>query len=108
MDDSTDEERTGLIVARSVQQGLLSAVTPGLRCVQGRVDGTAVWLRAVYGCPPTEIDLEDMSEVETEVMASFDDSVSVRMEVVHVPDGTPYRAVGWTTYFQRKEVARED
>lgn len=67
------------------------------------MDGKAVRLRAVYASVPAEVDREDMSEVETEVMAAFDLSISVRMEICQVPEGMPCRVEGWTTYYRRKE-----
>lgn len=103
MKDRRHQDEVARIVAGSVPQALLGAVTPDLRCVQGLIDGDWIRLRAVYASVPTAVDIEDMSVVETEVMAAFDSSVSVQMEVCQTPKCMPCRVEGWTTYYQRKE-----
>jgi hypothetical protein len=73
-------------VLTSVQRALLGVVTPNLRAVAVSFSRERVEARFIYDSPGDD-DVELMQEAETQVMADFDESVSVafRMELVTMP-----------------------
>ena len=79
-------------------------MAPDLRCFLGRVDGSRVQLRAVFARTPSEEEAEDIDVVETEVLADLDcEGLSVTTEILVIAPPQPWRAVGWTAFYARKE-----
>lgn len=65
------DEELRVSVLLTMQVALLGAVGPDVRKVLCRWDVSKIRIRAVFDGPIREADADVMSEVETEIMASF-------------------------------------
>jgi hypothetical protein len=69
-------------------------------------DNRRILLRAHFAVPPSEDDLEDMSVVETEILAAMPDDIETRTEIEIVsPGAVPALLPGGVAY-QREEGTR--
>lgn len=76
-------------VLLSMQRALWDMVTPTLRGVAVSVDYPSVKGRLLYENVPTSEELEINAEVETYVIADFDESVRVTFRAECVPQHEP-------------------
>ncbi|MGO7535233.1 hypothetical protein [Rhizobium leguminosarum] len=78
------ELRVGVLLA--VQQSLLGTVGPNLRAVACSWTDSDIRVRAIFDLEISQIDLENMSEVETEIMSHFpDQEVGVSCTRIEAP-----------------------
>jgi hypothetical protein len=66
-------------VLLSLQRALLGSVTPNLRSVVCRWSETEIEIRAIYDGEPSPEEVEEMSMVETNVLADFPPSMMVQV-----------------------------
>jgi|SRR5687767_4055921 hypothetical protein len=66
-------------VLLSIQRALVGTVTPNLRLVVCSWSDSAIEIRAIYDGPPTPDEVEEMSIVETNVIADFPSSMSIQV-----------------------------
>ncbi|MBY3100015.1 hypothetical protein HFN65_33575 [Rhizobium laguerreae] len=80
----TTELRVRVLLA--VQQSLLGSVSPNLRAVTCSWSSSDIQVRAIFDLAVSEIDKENMGEVETEIMSHFpDQEVAVNCTRVDAP-----------------------
>ncbi|MDF0662866.1 MULTISPECIES: hypothetical protein [unclassified Rhizobium] len=85
---TTLSEKTELRVRvlLAVQQSLLGSVSPNLRAVTCSWSSSDIQVRAIFDLAVSEIDKENMGEVETEIMSRFpDQEVAVSCTRVDAP-----------------------
>ncbi|MBY5660423.1 hypothetical protein [Rhizobium leguminosarum] len=79
-----NELRVGVLLA--VQQSLLGTVGPNLRAVACSWTDSDIRVRAIFDLEISPIDIENMSEVETEIMSHFSDQqVAVSCTRIEAP-----------------------
>lgn len=65
----------------SLQRALLGKVTPNIRGIIALLDGSQIYLTFYYDGDISENDEENASEIETEVIADFDDKYTILTQV---------------------------
>jgi hypothetical protein len=78
-----------LEVLLSIQRALWEMVTPSLRGVAIQPKHPLIRARFIYDIEPTEVEREIVAEVETYVLADFDESIDVNFQADYVPADTP-------------------
>lgn len=69
----------------SFQRALWDMVTPALRAVAVRPEGPIIRARFLYEMEPGETEREIVAEVETYVLADFDESIDVEFQAEYLP-----------------------
>jgi hypothetical protein len=67
-------------VLLSLQRALVGAVTPNLRLVVCRWTESEIKIRAVYDQQPSPDEVEEMSIVETNMLADFPPSMTIQVQ----------------------------
>ena len=91
------------VVLPSLLRGMVGMVTPGLRAVYVRVEESDAYVRFVYDHEPTEEDIEDVDDVETEMIADLHPQITPHLVTEFAPGTRPTARSGEIVAFMRKE-----
>jgi hypothetical protein len=92
-------------VLLSLQRAMLGLVFPALRGVSVEWDHRTIHVTAYTSGPLAKEDEESVSEMETEVMADFPESILVTSEIVRRDDAEPLPNVENAVWVYRRRDA---